>query len=366
LSKPAVPPLPKDPQKELRELKKELEDKAKRIKELEHRDDQWRKHAQSLQQKLSKHELPEQQLADMFNVNDENFYFSDIGGLDTVLEKVREVQHGLLHPEDYVAMGIQPPKGILLHGPPGCGKTMIFKAMANEMDIDFIDLNTTKFASHYVNKSANNLGQILTSCNARYKESGKKILICLDDAEALLRPRGTRDSTGETDKAQTVFLNYMDGLEDNEGLLFAAATNKYDLIDEAVKRPKRFSDCIEVPRPGRDGVEEIFRKKMMYFERMAGRQVYEACDCSYLADVLAPKQPSGADVEQVLSLTSRRLIRDFRSQLEVSVDDDTAEWVIDPKFIVVTQKDLLRTMEQYDPAARRNHSSRPIGFGAAQ
>jgi hypothetical protein len=103
---------------------------------------------------------------------------------------------------------------------------------------------------------------------------------------------------------------------------------------------------------------------MMYFERMAGRQIYVKCDCSQLADLLAPKQPSGADVEQVLSLTSRKLIRDFRTEWADMADDETAEWVLDPQFIVVTQKDLLRTLAEYEPGDRRNRSSRTIGFAS--
>ncbi|MBW2964240.1 ATP-binding protein [Candidatus Woesearchaeota archaeon] len=329
-----------------------------RMQELLALNKKWEKYAEHLKKELSKYSNPGEVIDDLFSESKDDFYFTDVGGLDPVISRVRRIQYGLSHPEHYTAMGIPAPRGLLLYGPPGCGKTMIAKAMANELDIYFLELNITKFGTKYVNESAGNLSSILKACNKRYTDEGKKVLVCLDEAEGILSPRG-HDSTGELDRCKTVFLNFMDGHEQNEGLIFVAATNRYDLIDEAVKRPGRFNISLEIPRPDLAGVEDVFTKQMEYVESKAGRTIYESCDPARLAMLFYPKGPSGADVRHILTETAERIIQHY-----CELDADLAEWAVAPGDIRICQGDLEQTIREYNPGSRRNVSSRPIGFGA--
>lgn len=328
-----------------------------RMQELLALNKKWEAYASHLKKELSRYSNPGAVIDDLFSESKDDFYFNDVGGLDPVLSRVRRIQYGLSHPDHYVAMGVPPPRGLLLYGPPGCGKTMIAKAMANELDIYFLELNITKFGTKYVNESAGNLSSILKACNRKYTDEGKKVLVCLDEAEGILSLRG-HDSTGELDRCKTVFLNFMDGHEQNEGLIFVAATNRYDLIDEAVKRPGRFNISLEIPRPDLAGIGEIFMKQMEYVESKAGRTMYESCDPARLAALFYPKNPSGADIRHILTETAERMIQQY-----CELEPGLAEWAVEPRDLRICQSDLERTMAEYDPGSRRNVSSKRIGFG---
>jgi SpoVK/Ycf46/Vps4 family AAA+-type ATPase len=250
-------------------------------------------------------------LEEEFIVGREDVHFNDIGGLDRVLGYVRRFEWGILYPGMYEAYAMKPPKGLMLYGPPGCGKTMVAKAISNEISACFIELPTTRFMSKYVGEAEANLEKMLVRCNEIARERATKVVVFLDEAEQAFRKRGSTHGHNVNDRVVNVFLRYLDGFGESEGLIFVAATNKLELVDEAVLRSGRFDYKVEVPRPDRRGVEDILRKQVAYRHRQAKWEIYQIDDYGRLADMLYAKGATGADVAAVLSMPADSLIDCF-------------------------------------------------------
>ncbi|MBW2971816.1 ATP-binding protein [Candidatus Woesearchaeota archaeon] len=319
-----------------------------------------RQHSAALQQvveqqqkKLEEYARPVENLEKEFIESREDIRFTDIGGLDHVVDKIRLFEYGMMYPKMYEAYAIRPPRGLLLHGPPGCGKTMIGKAISKEIGAYFLEIPVTRFISKYVGEAENTLEAILKRCNDIHKESGVKVVVFMDEAEQVFGRRGMQHD-GVMDRCKQVWLRYMDGLVDNDGLIYVAATNRIDIIDEAIKRAGRFDHVIEIPKPDRKGVEDILRKQVAYKERMAKRQIYLIDDYGRLADMLYKLDVNGADIAEVLRITSERQIRQFIEMPE--------EQMIDPAETLILQRRIEETITEYNPAGRKAEPKR-IGFG---
>lgn len=180
--------------------------------------------------------------------------YRDIGGLGEQIRKVREmVELPLKHPELYGHLGVKPLKGILLTGPPGCGKTLIGKAVANESEAYFIYVGGPDFISSYVGESAAKLRNIFEQARRN-----APTIIFFDELDAVA---GERDETEHTHDKQVVaqLLSLMDGLISSEKVMVIAATNKPELLDEAFRRPGRFDREIVIPVPDRNSRLDILK-----------------------------------------------------------------------------------------------------------
>lgn len=174
--------------------------------------------------------------------------YEDIGGLGEEIKKVREmVELPLKHPELFERLGIDPPKGILLHGPPGCGKTLLAKAVANESDACFLVINGPEVVSKFV-------GEAEKKIREKFEEAEKKApsILFIDEIDAIASKRD--ESYGEVEKRMVAqLLATMDGLKERGKVVVIAATNRPNSIDPALRRPGRFDREIVIGPPTKDG-----------------------------------------------------------------------------------------------------------------
>src|SRR3989344_2477926 len=180
--------------------------------------------------------------------------YEDIGGLTDEIEKVREmVELPLKHPELFERLGIEPPKGILLHGPPGCGKTLLAKAVANESDATFLLINGPEVVSKFV-------GEAEKKIREKFEEAEKKApsILFIDEIDAIASKR--EESYGEVEKRMVAqLLATMDGMQERGKVIVIAATNRPNAIDPALRRPGRFDREITIAPPSKDGRLNILK-----------------------------------------------------------------------------------------------------------
>ncbi|MFW9936373.1 MAG: CDC48 family AAA ATPase [Candidatus Thorarchaeota archaeon] len=185
-----------------------------------------------------------------------NVTWSQIGGLDELKQKLIEaVDWPLSHPAIFERMGILPPKGILLYGPPGCGKTLLGRAVANESKANFISIKGPELLSKYVGESEKAIREVF-----RKAKMAAPCIIFFDEFDSIAPSRGryTSDS-GVSEKVLSQFLTELDGLEVNRDIVVIAATNRPDILDPALIRPGRIDRILLVPAPQEKGREEILK-----------------------------------------------------------------------------------------------------------
>ncbi len=178
--------------------------------------------------------------------------YEDIGGLDKEIEKVREmVELPLRHPELFDKVGIEAPKGVLLHGPPGTGKTLMAKAVASETNANFYNIGGPEIMSKYYGESEGRLREIFEEA-----EENQPSIIFIDEIDSIAPKRD--EVTGETERRIVAqLLSLMDGLEARGKVIVIGATNRSHALDPALRRPGRFDREIEIGMPDKNGREEI-------------------------------------------------------------------------------------------------------------
>jgi transitional endoplasmic reticulum ATPase len=189
-----------------------------------------------------------------------NVTWNDIGGLEKAKEKLRElVELPLLRPELFKMAGIKPSKGVLLHGPPGTGKTLLAKAVANESNANFISVKGPELVSKWVGESEKHVREIFKKAR-----QVAPAIIFFDEFDSISKMRGSGLSDS-TEKIVNQLLTELDGVEELEKVVIIAATNRRDLIDEALLRAGRIDAHVELPMPDKVTREAIFKvhlKKM--------------------------------------------------------------------------------------------------------
>ena len=180
--------------------------------------------------------------------------FDEIGGIDDIIDKIREIiELPLKKPDLMKYMGIKPHKGILLYGPPGCGKTLVAKAIANEVNAHFISVNGPELLSKYHGQSEENFRDIF--------EEGRILapsIIFFDEIDSIAQKRSGDENLRFDSRIVNQLLTLMDGVEDYENLRVIASTNMPDLIDDALLRPGRFDYMLEIKKPTKQGCFKIF------------------------------------------------------------------------------------------------------------
>ncbi|XP_048365752.1 ATPase family protein 2 homolog isoform X3 [Sphaerodactylus townsendi] len=182
--------------------------------------------------------------------------WSDIGGLEDVKLKLKQaVEWPLKYPESFIRMGIQPPKGVLLYGPPGCSKTLIAKALAHESGLNFLTVKGPELMNKYVGESERAVREIFRKARAVSPS-----ILFFDEIDALAVERGSSSSSGNVaDRVLAQLLTEMDGIEQLKDVTILAATNRPDMIDKALMRPGRIDRIIYVPLPDAATRREIFK-----------------------------------------------------------------------------------------------------------
>jgi len=185
-----------------------------------------------------------------------NIHWDDIGGLQGVKEELAEaIEWPLKHADLFLEADVKSPKGILLYGPPGTGKTMIAKAVATTSEANFISVKGPELLSKWVGESEKGVREIF-----RKARQAAPCIVFFDELDAVAPRRGGSDGDSHvTERVISQMLTEMDGLEDLKGVVVIGATNRPDMIDEALLRPGRFDRLLEVPVPDREARMQIFQ-----------------------------------------------------------------------------------------------------------
>ncbi|MCD6118052.1 ATP-dependent zinc metalloprotease FtsH [bacterium] len=200
--------------------------------------------------------------AKMLNANMTKVTFKDVAGADEAKQELQEIIEFLKNPQRFQTLGGRIPKGVLLLGPPGTGKTLLARAVAGEAGVPFFSLSGADFVEMFVGVGASRVRDLF--------EQGKKSAPCIvfiDEIDAVGRHRGAGLGGGHDEREQTLnqLLVEMDGFETNEGVILLAATNRPDVLDNALLRPGRFDRQVVVDRPdmrGREGILKVHTKKI--------------------------------------------------------------------------------------------------------
>ncbi|KAG0301679.1 spermatogenesis associated protein 5 [Dissophora globulifera] len=234
-------------------------------------------------------------------------FWSDIGGQAEIKQKLKEsVEWPLQHPEAFIRMGIRPPKGILLYGPPGCSKTLMAKALATQAGLNFIAVKGPELFSKWVGESEKAVREVFRKARA-----ASPSIVFFDEIDALTVKRGGGDDGGSsvTDRVLSQLLNELDGIEPLVNVTVVAATNRPDIMDPALMRPGRIDRILYVSPPDLASRREILRlqinsKKM-------------ACDTDVDIEQLA-EQTDGCSGAEVVALCQEAAMKAMEESLEIA------------------------------------------------
>lgn len=215
--------------------------------------------------------LPKRELDDLLLEEVPNVSYTDIGGLDSQIEAIRDaIEMPYLYPDEYKEFDLTPPKGVLLYGPPGCGKTLIARAVANCLaerirtkygreDIRgyFINIKGPELLNKYVGETERKIREVFQKARDKSKE-GYPVVIFFDEMDSLFRSRGMGISSDMESTLVPQFLAEIDGVDNLRDVIVIGASNRQDLLDPAVLRPGRLDIKIKIDRPNIDGAKDIF------------------------------------------------------------------------------------------------------------
>src|SRR5216110_708797 len=263
--------------------------------------------------------------------------YEDIGGLGQEVRKVREmIELPLRHPELFERLGVEAPKGVLLHGPPGTGKTLLAKAVASETNANFHSISGPEIMSKFYGQSEENLRDIF-----KQAEENAPSIIFIDELDSIAPKRD--EVTGEVERRVVAqLLALMDGLQARGKVVVIGATNRPNALDPALRRPGRFDREIEIGVPDRDGRLEVLEI------HTRGMPLAEDVDLKKLADVTHGFV--GADLE---SLAKEAAIRALRRILpEINLEAQSIPGDILNK-IIVKMADFQDALKEIEPSAMR-------------
>jgi AAA family ATPase, CDC48 subfamily len=266
-----------------------------------------------------------------------NVTYEDIGGLHEQIQKIREmVELPLRYPELFQKLGIDPPKGVLLYGPPGCGKTLLAKAVATEAEANFFLINGPEIMNKYYGETEAKLRETF-----RKAEEEAPSIIFIDEIDAIAPKRS--EVTGEVEKRVVAqLLALMDGLESRGQVIVIGATNRPNALDPALRRPGRFDREIEIGIPDKKGRKEILQI------HTRGMPLAPDVDIDKLAEIT--KGYTGADLAALCREAAMKCIRRILPSIDFNEEKLSPE-ILDQ--LVVTMKDFLEAYKEITPTALR-------------
>lgn len=259
--------------------------------------------------------------------------FSDVAGVDEAEESLREIVDYLHNPNKYKEIGASMPKGILLVGPPGTGKTMLAKAVAGEANVPFFSMSGSEFVEMFVGMGASKVRDL-------FKQAKEKApcIVFIDEIDAIGQKRSSGNLGGNDEREQTLnqLLTEMDGFEDNSGVMILAATNRPEALDPALTRPGRFDRRVPVELPDLKGREAILK--------VHAKKVKIAPDVDFLKVARMASGASGAELANIVNEAALRAVRAGRKAATQSDLEESIEVVIagyQKKNAILTDKEKM-------------------------
>ncbi|MFX0105419.1 MAG: CDC48 family AAA ATPase [Candidatus Hodarchaeota archaeon] len=263
--------------------------------------------------------------------------YEDVGGLDREIQRVREmVELPLRHPSLFKRLGIDPPKGVLLRGPPGCGKTLLARAVANESEAHFISINGPEIMSKFYGESEKKLRKLFIEA-----EEKSPSIIFIDEIDAIAPKRET--VTGEVERRVVAqLLALMDGLHGRGKVIVIGATNRPNSLDPALRRPGRFDREIEIKVPNEKGRREIFQihTRNMPLDKKISIKEFSQITHGFV----------GADISAVSREAAMSALRRYLPKIDLESE------IIDPELleqIEVTKEDFEEALKEILPSGIR-------------
>ena len=273
--------------------------------------------------------------AKMLNENDAKVTFKDVAGADECIEELGEIVHFLKDPKKFTKLGGKIPKGVLLMGSPGTGKTLLARAVAGEADVPFFSIAGSDFVEMFVGVGASRVRDLF--------EQGKKNAPCIvfiDEIDAVGRQRGAGMGGGHDEREQTLnqLLVEMDGFATNEGVIIIAATNRPDVLDPAILRPGRFDRQVVVPRPdllGREAIAAVHLKGV-------------PCSDDVDVEIIARATPgmSGADIANLVNEAALIAARHDKEKVGMAEFDHAREKIMmgpERRSMVMSKDEIANT-----------------------
>ena len=259
--------------------------------------------------------------------------FSDVEGVDEAEESLAEIVDYLHDPQKYTEIGATMPKGVLLVGPPGTGKTMLAKAVAGEADVPFFSISGSEFVEMFVGMGASKVRDL-------FKQAKEKApcIVFIDEIDAIGQKRNTGAMGGNDEREQTLnqLLTEMDGFEGNSGVMILAATNRPESLDPALTRPGRFDRRVPVELPDLKGREAILK--------VHAKKVKIADDVDFNRVARMASGASGAELANIINEAALRAVRDGRKFATQADMEESIEVVIagyQKKNAILTDKEKM-------------------------
>jgi transitional endoplasmic reticulum ATPase len=263
--------------------------------------------------------------------------YEDIGGLRDEIQKVREmIELPLRHPELFVRLGVEAPKGVLLHGPPGSGKTLLAKAVANESNANFTTIGGPEIMSKFYGESEERLREVF-----KQAQENAPSIIFIDEIDSIAPKR--EEVTGEVEKrVVSQLLSLMDGMQARGKVVVIGATNRVNAIDPALRRPGRFDREIEIGVPGRDGRLEVLQihTRGMPLEKDVNLEMLANRTHGFV----------GADLEALCKEAAIRALRRILPEIDLEAESIPAKVL---SKLIVTMKDFEDALKEVQPSGLR-------------
>lgn len=270
--------------------------------------------------------------AKIYVKSSEGIKFADVAGEDEAKENLQEIVDYLHNPAKYKEIGASMPKGILLVGPPGTGKTMLAKAVAGESNVPFFSMSGSEFVEMFVGMGASKVRDL-------FKQAKEKApcIVFIDEIDAIGKKReGNIGGNDEREQTLNQLLTEMDGFENNNGVIILAATNRPESLDPALTRPGRFDRRVPVELPDLIGREEILK--------VHAKKIKTADNIDYGKIARMASGASGAELANIINEAALRAVRDNRSQVTQSDLEESIEVVIagyQKKNAILTDKEKM-------------------------
>ena len=264
------------------------------------------------------------------SLKESNMTLASWAGSPEIFEECTEVVSYLKNSSKYSLIGAEIPKGILLDGPPGTGKTLLAKAIASECDANFISIASSEFVEIFVGLGAQKVRNLFSQAR-----EAKPCIIFIDEIDSIGKQRGTGINMGNDEREQTLnqLLAEMDGFQQNEGLLIIGATNRKDVLDNALLRPGRFDRIITVPLPDKESRKKIL--KVHSKDRKIDTQV----NYDFLAEITSGF--SGAQLKNLINEAAIYCVREGNNAVNQSHIEKALEKII----VGIVKKDDTRSAE---------------------